>query len=446
MTTPTAPAVRRLSFHWVVVAAAFCVLLLAAGTRSAPSVLIDPLRDEFGWSRATVGFAVSINVLLFGFIGPFAAALQQQYGLRRVTVIALAVIAAGALLTTRMTEPWHLFLLWGLVVGAGSGCMATVFASTVAARWFVARRGLVTGVLTAATASGQLVFLPLLTRLAEGAGWKWVGLSVALGAAAAIPVVVLFIRDRPEDVGELPYGARDAVIVPAHVPASPVRAAFEAFGAARRSGTFWLLWGSFAVCGLSTTGLVQTHFISAAHDHGISAPQAGTYLAMIGVFDIIGTIASGALTDRFDPRWLLFAYYLFRGLSLFVLDPALAGGGGGLFGFMVFYGLDWVATVPPTIALCVHHFGRERGPLVYGWVFAGHQVGGALAAWGAGELHDVTGSYRSAFVVAGVCCLLAAVGVTRIRGGSDGLGDEPVDLDQDPGHLAGGDEPAGVAR
>ncbi len=407
--------VHRSRRHWIVFGAAFAILLGAAGTRSAAGVLVDPLHDEFGWSHGTIGFAVSINVLLYGFIGPFAAALQQRFGLRRVTSVALVVIATGAALTTRMSQPWHLFLLWGAVVGIGSGCMATVFASTVASRWFVQRRGLVTGALTAASASGQLVFLPLLTRLADGPGWRWVGTSVAIGAVAVVPIAVFVLRDRPEDVGLVPFGAGPRWTPPPPMVGSPVSNAFAAFGAARRSGTFWLLWGSFAVCGLSTNGLIGTHFISAAHDHGVDGPTAGTYLAMIGVFDIIGTIASGHLTDRYDPRRLLLAYYLLRGLSLFVLDPALAHGGGGLFGFMVFYGLDWVATVPPTVALCIAHFGRERGPLVYGWVFAGHQVGAAVAAWGAGVLHDSTGSYRSAFVLAGVMCLFAAVGVMRIE-------------------------------
>ena len=409
---------RRLTYHWVVFAAAFVVLLGAAGTRSTPSVLIDPLHDEFGWSHGTIGLAVSINVLLFGFIGPFAAALQFRYGLRRVTATALIVIATGAALTTQMSQPWQLFLLWGVVVGAGSGCMATVFASTVASRWFVARRGVVTGVLTAATASGQLVFLPMLTWLAERHGWRWVGATVAMATLSVVPVVLLLMRNHPEDVGLRAYGATDDHRPPAMV-GSPVANAFGALRSARRSGAFWLLWGSFAVCGLSTTGLVQTHFISAAHDHGMSHTQAGTYLALIGGFDVVGTILSGWLTDRWDPRRLLLAYYALRGLSLFVLDPALAHGGGGLFGFMAFYGLDWVATVPPTIALCIRHFGRERGPLVYGWVFAGHQVGGALAAWGAGALHDATGSYRIAFVLAGVACLVAAAGVMRIRDRSD---------------------------
>jgi len=416
--TALGPPARRLSYHWIVAGAAFIVLMGAAGTRSAAGVLIDPLREEFGWSRATVGLAVSINVLLYGFIGPFAAALQQRFGLRRVTSIALVVIAVGSTLTTQMSQPWHLYLLWGLVVGVGSGCMATVFASTVASRWFVTQRGIVTGVLTAGGASGQLVFLPVLAGLADDRGWQWVGVVVGVSALSMVPLVLLVMRDRPEDIGLRPYGALDDLPPPAR-GGNPIRAAFSAFADARRSGTFWLLWGSFAVCGLSTSGLIQTHFISAAHGHGMSSTTAGTYLAMIGIFDIIGTIASGAFTDRFDARRLLCAYYLLRGLSLFVLDPALANGGGGLFGFMVFYGLDWVATVPPTVALCVQHFGRDRGPLVYGWVFAGHQVGGAIAAWGAGWLHDATGSYRISFIMAGVACLVASLGVLRIAAPPD---------------------------
>ncbi|MBA3288451.1 MAG: MFS transporter [Acidimicrobiia bacterium] len=406
----------RLHYAWIVFVTAFVTLLGAAGFRSTPGILIDPLREEFGWSRATVGTAVSINVALFGFIGPFAAALQARYGLRRVTVIALITISLGALGTTQMDATWQLFLLWGVVVGIGSGCMATVFASTVASRWFVARRGLVTGALTAATASGQLVFLPVLSRLAEGVGWRWVGFTIACGALGVVPLVVLFLRDRPEDIGLRPYGApADHPPTTSGVGTRPIHAAFSAFGAAYHSGTFWLLFGSFFVCGLSTNGLIQTHFVSAAHDHGLSASTAAGYLALIGVFDVIGTIGSGYLTDRVDPRKLLVVYYLLRGLSLLVIDPALAAGGGGLLGFMVFYGLDWVATVPPTVALCLDEFGTTRGPLVYGWVFAGHQLGAALAAWGAGELRDVTGTYRPAFVAAGICCMVAAVGVTRIR-------------------------------
>ena len=429
---------KRLSYHWIVFGAAFVVLMGAAGTRSAPSVLIDPLRAEFGWSRATVGLAVSINVMLYGFIGPFAAALQQRYGLRKVSGVALVIIATGSALTTQMTQPWQLFLLWGVVVGAGSGCMATVFASTVATRWFVARRGVVIGVLSAAGASGQLIFLPLLSWLAEHHGWRWVGTTVAIGTIAMVPIVVLFLRNRPEDLGLRAYGlTQDDPVPVVTLVGSPVANAMSALRDARRSGTFWLLWGSFAVCGLSTTGLVQTHFISAAHEHGLTEFTAGRYLAMVGVFDIIGTIASGYFTDRIDARKLLMAYYLLRGLSLFVLDPALANGGGGLFGFMMFYGLDWVATVPPTLALCLQHFGRARGPLVYGWVFAGHQVGGALAAWGAGWLHDRTGSYQLSFIIAGVACLVAAIGVLQI-------GNRPTDPTL-PTHQVGGEARTGLS-
>jgi predicted MFS family arabinose efflux permease len=404
----------RTHYAWIVFATAAVTLLGAAGARSAANVLQVPLHEQYGWSRASIGVAVSINVLLFGFIGPFAAALQQRFGLRRVTVCALTLIGIGALGTTQMSELWHLYLLWGVIVGVGSGCMASVFASTVASRWFVRRRGLVTGVLTAATASGQLIFVPVLTRIADGPGWRWVGLAVGIGAFAVVPLVAMFLRNNPADKGLLPYGgSQDDVLAPS--TGNPIVAAVAALNVARRTSTFWWLFASFGVCGLSTTGLVQTHFNSAAHDHGMSSSVAGGYLVFLGVFDVIGTIASGWLTDRWDPRKLLMIYYTFRGLSLFFLDPALATKGTGLFGFIAFYGLDWVATVPPTIALCMHAFGRQRGPLVYGWVFAGHQIGGALAAFGAGFIRDRTGSFQLAFTIAALACLAAAVGVMRIR-------------------------------
>lgn len=405
---------RRPHYAWIVFGVAFVTLLGAAGFRSTPGILIDPLRDEFGWSRGTIGTSISINLLLFGFIGPFAAALQGKYGLRKVTVIALVVISVGALLTTTMNSPWHMHVLWGLVVGAGSGCMASVFASTVASRWFVGRRGLVTGALTAASASGQLIFLPILSRLAERHGWRWVGFTIAMCALSVIPLVALFLRNQPSDMGLKPYGADDGYVAPEPI-AKPIASAMGAFTSARTSGVFWVLIGSFVVCGLSTNGLIQTHFLSAAHDHQMTSSVAAGYLALIGIFDVVGTIGSGWLTDRYDPAKLLTYYYLFRGLSLLVLDGVFDARGAGLLTFMVFYGLDWVATVPPTVALCVERFGVGRGPLVYGWVFAGHQVGAALAAWGAGELRDRTGSYQLAFVIAGVCCVVAAVGVSGLR-------------------------------
>ena len=406
---------RRFHYAWVVFVVAFITLVGAAGFRSAAGILIDPLHDEFGWSHGTVGTAVSINVILYGLMGPFAAALQLRFGLRRVTMTSLAVISVGALLTTQMSHPWQLYLLWGVVVGAGSGCMATVFASTVASRWFVRHRGLVTGSLTAASASGQLVFLPVLTALAGDHGWRIVGTTIALSAASVIPVVFLFLRNNPADMNLGPYGAPAGFESPSP-RVNPVRTAFGALADARRDGIFWLLWGSFFVCGLSTNGLIGTHFLSAAHDHGLSAGTAAGYLALIGGFDVIGTIASGWLTDRTDPAKLLMAYYLFRGISLLFLDRTLDMHGAGLIGFMMLYGLDWVATVPPTVSLCARRFGTERGPVVYGWVFAGHQIGAAVAAWGAGYLRDTTGSYRPAFLIAGVGCIAAAWGASGLQG------------------------------
>ena len=413
-------SIPRVHYAWVVFGVTFITLLAAAGFRSTPGILIDPLQDEFGWSKATIGSAISVNLLLFGLMGPFAAALMARYGLRRVVVAALLTIAFGALATTRVTSPWQLVLLWGVVVGVGSGCMAAVLAATVAGRWFVARRGLVTGALTAASASGQLLFLPLLSSLASTVGWRWVSITIALSALAVTPLVALALRDWPEDLGLRPYGATEDVPPPAPV-ANPVRTALDGLRSAWTSGAFWLLAGSFAICGLSTNGLVQTHFISAARDHGVGETSAATRLAFVGVFDVVGTLGSGWLTDRIDPRKLLVAYYGLRGLSLLVLHPALEARGAGLAGFMVFYGLDWVATVPPTIALCHQCFGRDRAPGVFGWVFAAHQVGAALAAWGAGRIRDVVGSYQPAFIVAGIACLCAAMAVPSIRGDRGGV-------------------------
>jgi MFS family permease len=376
-------------------------------------VLIDPLQQSFGWSKAEISLAVSINLILFGLIGPFAAALMGRFGLRAVVVTALVVISAGAFGTTAMTRPWHLWLLWGVVVGAGSGCMATVLAATVANRWFVARKGIVTGALTAATATGQLVFLPVLSRVAENVGWKQVSIIVGAASLAVVPFVLVFLRNAPGDLGLLPYGAPSTYVAP--VPSgSPVQVAMSGLTMAWRSGAFWLLCASFFVCGASTNGLVGTHFISAAHDHGLSDPKAAGLLASVGVFDIAGTLLSGWLTDRTDPRKLLMAYYGLRGLSLLALHQALSSTNVGLWAFIAFYGLDWVATVPPTVALCTEVFGPQQATVVYGWVFAGHQLGAATAAFTAGKIRDVTGSYQLAFILAGVLCLVAASAVTRI--------------------------------
>jgi MFS family permease len=404
----------RRHYAWTVAAVTFVVLLGAAGFRSAPGVLIVPLHDELEWSRSSVSLAVAVNLLFFGFMGPFAAALMGRFGLRRVVLTALATIASAALLTTLMTSPWQYVLLWGVAVGAGAGCMATVLAATVATRWFVAKRGLVTGWLTAATATGQLLFLPILGWLAEHVGWEWVSITIAAGALAVLPLAARWLRDGPEQVGTTPYGALPGYLPPEPV-ARPVHEAVAGLRAAVHSPAFYLLAGSFFVCGVTTNGLVGTHFIAAAVDRDLSETSASALLAMIGVFDVIGTVGSGWLTDRIDPRKLLLAYYAFRGLALVFLHHVLGAQGLGLAGFMVFYGLDWVATVPPTVALCGELFGERRASIVYGWVFASHQLGAAFAAFAAGALRESTGSYELAFHIGGALCFVAAGAVMLIR-------------------------------
>jgi len=398
---------------WLVAAVTFVTLLGASGFRSTPGVLIVPLEQEFGWSRTTISAAVSVNLLLFGLSGPFAAAAMNRYGVRRVVLAALGLVAAGSGLTVVMTAAWQLVLLWGVVVGLGTGAMAGVLAATVATRWFVARRGLVVGALTAASATGQLVFLPVLAALAVGPGWRWASAAVAAGALLVAPLVLAFLRDSPAAVGLTPYGAPpETPVAPPVPPANPVGTALRALADAGRTRAFWLLAGSFAICGATTNGLIGTHLIPAAHDHGIAGTTAAGLLALVGLFDIAGTLASGWLTDRIDPRRLLLWYYGLRGVSLLVLAPALADGGIGLLGFVVVYGLDWVATVPPTVALCNEVYG-ERGPVVFGWVFAAHQFGAALAASAAGYARTALGDYLVAFLAASALCLVAAL-VTQV--------------------------------
>jgi predicted MFS family arabinose efflux permease len=421
----------RFHYAWVMAVVTFITLLGASGFRSTPGVLIVPLQDEFGWSRATISLAVSINLLLYGFMGPFAAAMIERWGIRRVISGALLTISAGAALTTRMNAPWQLYLLWGVVVGLGTGSMATVLAATVANRWFFARRGLILGVLTAASATGQLVFLPLLAWLATNVGWRAVSVTIAIAALTVVPVVAIFMRDRPADLGLGRFGASE-LDPPSTQRGNPIGTAFAGLRLASGSRDFWLLASTFFICGASTNGLIGTHLIPAAIDHGMTEVAAASLLATVGIFDVVGTTASGWLTDRYDSRRLLFAYYGLRGISLLVLPWAFGSPHFGLILFIVFYGLDWVATVPPTVNLTTAAFGKERSAVVYGWIFAAHQAGAATAAFGAGALRTELGNYLIAFTFAGLLCLLAAATVLQIGRVQPGDGelrprrDEPV--------------------
>ena len=401
---------------WRVAAATFLVLLVAAAIRATASVLIVPFEREFGWSRAAISAAISVNLLLYGLMGPFCAAIAARIGVRRTMAGAMALLAVGLLLATAIHRPWHLVAVWGVLVGAGTGMVALVLGAVVVTRWFTKRRGLVMGALTASTATGQLLFLPLLAHVVETDGWRWAVRIVALAALAAVAVSVLFVRESPAAIGVAAYG--ETGVTPAAPSAgNPAAVALRSLGRAVRSEDFWLLAGTFFICGASTNGLIGTHLIPACVDHGIPEVRAAGLLATMGVFDLIGTTASGWLSDRWDSRRLLFAYYGLRGLSLIFLPGALTAGS-GLLVFAVFYGLDWIATVPPTVRLATEAFGTTEGPIVFGWVVAAHQVGAGAAALGAGLARTALGDYQLAFQVSGALCIVAALlalGIGRVR-------------------------------
>ncbi len=405
---------------WIVAAVTLGALVAAAAFRSSIGVLLEPIEAEFGWSRATTSGAVTVNLVLYGLVAPFAAALMERWGVRRTVTAALLLIGVASALTMVMTEPWHLWLLWGLVIGVGTGMMALVFGAIVANRWFHTHRGLVTGIFSAANATGQMVFLPVIAATSTNFGWRAaVAIECVLAFFGAV-MVWLFLVDHPSDRSLLPYGVAEGYALGAPAPRAsdepPVRTALRVLREASRTRAFWALAATFFVCGWSTNGLIQTHFIPAAHDAGLTPTLAAGLLAIVGTFDVIGTIASGWLTDRVDSRWLLLAYYGLRGLSLLALDQVLGPEiGAGLWVFIIFYGLDWVATVPPTVALCRQHFGLADSGIVFGWVFASHMIGAGASASVAGWLRTTTGSYHTAWLLAAGLCLGAAALAVTIR-------------------------------
>jgi sugar phosphate permease len=402
---------RRPHPAWTVAAVAFIALVGAAGFRATPGVMLHPLHAEFGWPLGVISAAVSVNLILYGLTAPFAAALMERFGIRYVVACALVLVATGSGLTIYMRSSVELVALWGILVGLGTGSMALGFVATVTGRWFVHRRGLVTGVLTAGGAAGQLVFLPLLAYLIDRYGWRAAALAVTTAALSVVPLVLWRLRDHPADLGVRAYGATvdDAPAAGRPVGQGAARRAVSVLASATRTRPFWLLAGGFAICGATTNGLVGTHFIPAAHDHGMPETAAAGLLALIGIFDVAGTVASGWLTDRVDSRVLLGVYYALRGGSLLVL-PSLFGSSThpSMLVFILFYGLDWVATVPPTVTLCREYFGAN-GPVVFGWVFASHQIGAAFAATAAGIVRDRLGNYTLAWYVAGALAVAAAV-------------------------------------
>ncbi|MFC3207272.1 MFS transporter [Aquamicrobium soli] len=393
----------------VVVAVIFLALLVSAGLRSAPGVMMLPLESELGWRRDAISLAAAVGIFLYGLTGPFAAALMERFGLRKILLGALALMAGSTALSLSMTEPWQMVATWGVFSGVGSGAVATVLGATIVNRWFKTNRGLVMGLMSASSATGMLVFLPALAWLAQSGGWKPVAMAVAIGCAAILPLVWLLVPERPSSIGLVRYGA-DADDVPPVSPAAQGNFIAHTLGTLRRAaGTrvFWYLFATFFVCGFTTNGLVGTHLIAFCGDMGIPEVQAAGLLALMGVFDLIGTTMSGWLTDRFDPRKLLGIYYGIRGLSLIYL-PLSGFSGTALTIFAVLYGLDWIATVPPTLRLANEAFGDNSGPIVFGWIVAGHQVGAASAAFFGGALREMQGDYTLAFQIAGMTAIIAA--------------------------------------
>ncbi|CAM06388.1 putative MFS family arabinose efflux permease [Saccharopolyspora erythraea NRRL 2338] len=407
----------RIHRAWWVITAAGLAIIAAGAFTTMSGLLVTPLHHEYGWSHGSISVAVSVNMVLYGLTAPFAAALMDRFGIRSVVSGALSLVALGAVLTTAMTAAWQLTLYWGLLVGLGTGSMAMAFAATVAGRWFVARRGLVTGILTAASVFGQFVFLPVLSWIADTYQWRASLVTVALTAVCVVPLVWLLLRDHPADAGMKDYGATEFESKPAPVPGAARRTVRVLLSSAR-TGPFWLLAGTFAICGASTNGIMWSHFVPAANHHGMPVTIASSLLAMVGVFNVVGTVGSGWLTDRFDARWLLAGCFALRAVALMCLPLLFAATvRPSLVAFVVVFGVLDVATVPPTIALA-HRFYGEDGAIVFGWVNASHQLGAGLMAFLGGVTRDLFGSYDLVWVAAGGLCVLAALLSPLIRGGS----------------------------
>ena len=404
--------VKRVPYPFLVAAVTFVTLVASAGVLSVATMYVRPFENEFGWSAGQIAVAQALQIALFGLTGPFAAAAMERYGVRRTIACALGLLALASLGVTRVTALWQL-LPWAAVVGVGAGAISLTLGATIANRWFIARRGAVLGFFTAGNATGQLLFLPMFGALIEHQGWRPCAYILA---AITLPLAPLFwfaMRERPVDVGIPPWGGTAVEPAPTGVR-NPLVEAFRTLQLASRSRTFWLLAASFFICGASTNGLIGAHLIPACGDRGIPPTHAAGLLAAMGLFDLVGTTTSGWLSDRYDSRRLLFWYYGLRGLSLLFLPFAFGSGMLGLPVFAVFYGLDWVATVPPTVRLATLAFGRTRAPVVFGWIATAHQLGAATTALATGWSRTALGTYDDAFLISGLLCLVGSALVLSI--------------------------------
>ncbi|SOC18236.1 sugar phosphate permease [Ureibacillus xyleni] len=408
---------RKIHYSWIVLTVTFTSIIVAGIIRSSSGIFIDPFETEFGWGRPTISLAFAVGLLLYGFSGPFMAAFVDIFGLKKMMLYSMSILAIGLSLTFVMRSEWQLILIWGVMLGIGSGLFLTVLSTQVANRWFVKRRGLAVGILTAATATGQLVLLPVLASFVENYSWRAAIALIFVLSIAMLILIAIFMKSWPKDVGTTPLGQEDRVMEePPVMNRNPFKMAINSLLEGLKVKEFWLLAGSFFICGLSTSGLIGTHFISYCVSFGIPLVTAASLLSLMGVFDLIGTTVSGWLSDRFDNRWLLFWYYLLRGISLLFLPFALAQGSYiWLVIFSIFYGLDWIATVPPTIGLARQRFGLQKSAMMYGWITAAHQVGAGVAAFSGGVVYKIFDSYMWAFLFAGGFCLLGSLFVLLIK-------------------------------
>lgn len=407
---------RRPRVHraWLMAAVAGAAIVTAGAFTTVPGLLVTPLHQEYAWERGQIALAASVNMVLFGLTAPFAAALMDRIGARRVVMGALLLVAAGALLTGVMTRPWQLVAYWGVLIGLGSGCLTMTFAAGITARWFDRRRGLVTGALGSSSHLGQLLFLPLLAWSVGRFGWRPPVVTLALVALAVAALVFLLLRDHPADVGAKPYGAREFVPRPPPVPGAAGRALRVLLRAAR-TGPFWLLAGMFALCGASTNGIMWSNWAPAAHDHGMRATAAASLLSLVGIFSALGALLSGWLTDRYDPRRLLTVCFAVRALTLLALPLVFAAEvTAPMLLFVAVYGLVDVATVPPVIELARRVYG-EDGPVVFGWTNAAHQLGAGASAFLGATARDVLGTYDVVWAALAAGCLAAALLAPAVR-------------------------------
>ncbi|MEU6045676.1 MFS transporter [Streptomyces griseus] len=412
-------SVRPARVHraWLMAAVAGAAIVTAGAFTTVPGLLVTPLHEEYAWERGQIALAASVNMVLFGLTAPFAAALMDRIGARRVVVGALLLVAAGALLTGVMTRPWQLVAYWGVLIGLGSGCLTMTFAAGVTARWFDRRRGLVTGALGSASHLGQLLFLPLLAWSVDRFGWRPPVVTLALVALAVAAAVFLLLRDHPADAGVKPYGALEFVPRPAPAPGAAMRT-LKVLARAARTGPFWLLAGMFALCGASTNGIMWSNWAPAAHDHGMRATAAASLLSLVGVFSALGAVLAGWLTDRFDPRRLLTVCFAVRALTLLALPLVFASSVTvPMLLFVAVYGLVDVATVPPVIELARRVYGAD-GPVVFGWTNAAHQLGAGASAFLGATARDVFGTYDVVWAALAAGCLVAALLAPAVRVGA----------------------------